>query len=289
MTADFVAPGAVISPAAHEMVPSVYRIERVHRETADIFTWNLRPANGDGPFQFAPGQFNMLYAFGTGEVPVSISGDPTKPDTLVHTIRAVGPVTRIMERLERGDTIGVRGPYGSRWPVEESAGADIVFVSGGIGLAPLRPALYQVLASRRNYGKVVLLYGTRTPSDILFRSEVEEWRSRFDLQVLVTVDRGDRDWMGEVGVVTRLLNQAQFDAGSAVAMVCGPEIMMRFTIGGLRDRGVPPDAIYVSLERSMKCGIGLCGHCQLGPTFICKDGPVFRYDSAQPLLAIREL
>lgn len=282
-------PGATISPPVHEMVPSMYRIERVHRETEDIFTWNLGPANGDGPFHFAPGQFNMLYAFGTGEVPISISGDPTKPDTLVHTIRAVGPVTKMMERLERGDTIGVRGPYGSHWPVEESAGADIVFVCGGVGLAPLRPALYQVLAGRRNYGKVVLLYGTRTPSDILFRNEVEEWRSRFDLQVLVTVDRGEPDWMGEVGVVTRLLHQAQFDPGSAVAMVCGPEIMMRFTITGLRDRGMPPEAIYVSLERSMKCGIGLCGHCQLGPTFICKDGPVFRYDVAKPLLAIREL
>ena len=280
------APAAVASP----MLPSPYRIEKLRRETDDVFTWTLRPADKGGDARpFAPGQFNMLYAFGCGEVPISISGDPTKPESIIHTIRAVGPVTRAMEKFQRGDIVGLRGPYGSHWPVEESAGADIVILAGGIGLAPLRPALYQVLADRRNYGKVVVLYGARTPAELLFRSEVEEWRSRFDLQVEVTVDRGDRDWMGNVGVVTRLLGQAQFDASSAVALVCGPEIMMRFAIAELLDRGLPADSVYVSLERSMKCGIGLCGHCQLGPTFICKNGPVYRYDLAKPLLAVREL
>lgn len=299
MTADVVPPPvaespekagmtSVPAPDAH-MLPAVYRIEKVRRETADIFTWNLHAVEGDTDFHFSPGQFNMLYTFGAGEVPISISGDPNVHDTLTHTIRAVGPVTRIMERLDRGDTIGVRGPFGSHWPVDESSGADILIIAGGIGLAPLRPALYQVLATRRNFGKVVVLYGTRTPPDMLFRAEIEEWRSRFDLQVLVTVDRGDLDWMGSVGVVTRLIPQAQFDPGSAVAMICGPEIMMRFTVTELRDRGVPSDHIFVSLERNMKCGIGLCGHCQLGPTFLCKDGPVFRYDMASPLLAVREL
>ena len=276
-------------PAAEDMVPSLYRIAKVDRETADIFTWRLRPANGEGPFHFAAGQFNMLYAFGAGEVPISISGDPARPETLVHTIRAVGPVTRVMQKLQRDDMVGVRGPYGSHWPVEESAGADILLVAGGIGLAPLRPALYQILATRRNFGKVALLYGTRTPADILFRTQVEEWRSRFDLQVFVTVDRGDAEWMGEVGVVTRLLNQVQFDPANAVAMICGPEIMMRFTIAELKDRGMPADRLFISLERNMKCGIGICGHCQLGPTFICKNGPVYRYHAAKPLFGVREL
>ena len=285
MTAPVVHP----PPAAHPMLPSPYRIEKVRRETSDIFTWNLRPQEGREGFPFAPGQFNMLYAFGSGEVPVSISGDPTDPDTLVHTIRAVGPVTKAMERLARGDALGVRGPFGSQWPVAQAEGSDVLLIAGGIGLAPLRPALYHILAARRSYGKVILLYGTRTPSDMLFRAELEEWRARFDLQVLVTVDRGDQDWMGTVGVVTRLIARSQFDPDSTVAMVCGPDVMIRFTVTELLDRGLPVTNIYLSTERNMKCAVGFCGHCQFGPTFVCKDGPVYRYDAVSSWLAIREL
>ncbi|HLJ47330.1 MAG TPA: FAD/NAD(P)-binding protein [Bryobacteraceae bacterium] len=282
-------PSTAALVTAHPMLPEIWRIANVRRDTSDTFTLQFNTAEHAGGFEFAPGQFNMLYAFGCGEVPISISGDPTKPNTLIHTIREVGPVTKALGALKRGDTIGVRGPYGTHWPVVESAGSDIVLVAGGIGLAPLRPALYQVLANRRDYGQVVLLYGTRTPADILFLKEVEEWRARFDLQVLVTVDRGDQDWLGTVGVVTRLIPLAQFDAGNAVAMVCGPEVMMRFTVNELVDRGMSKDQIYISMERNMKCGIGLCGHCQFGSSFICKDGPVFRYDAIGPLLPIREL
>jgi NAD(P)H-flavin reductase len=231
----------------------------------------------------------MIYAFGVGEVPISISGDPVKNTALVHTIREVGAVTRAMRNLKPSHGLGVRGPYGSGWPVAEARGADVVIVAGGIGLAPLRPALYHLIAERQHYGRVVLLYGTRTPDDILFRRELQQWNSRFDLEVLVTVDRAVGDWRGNVGVVTSLIPRAPFDPESTVAMVCGPEIMMRFTVQELQRRGVAPESIYLSMERNMKCAVGFCGHCQFGPTFICKDGPIFRYDRLQPLLAIREI
>jgi len=271
------------------MAPRPYSVQRVVKETSDTFTLELRPEGGTPAMNFAPGQFNMIYAFGVGEVPISISGDPGKPGTLVHTTREVGAVTRAMRNLEPSDWVGLRGPFGVGWPVAEARGADVVIVAGGIGLAPLRPALYQLLAARNYYGKVVLLYGTRTPADILFRRELQRWHSRFDLEVHVTVDRAMGNWKGNVGVVTTLIPHAPFDPHSTIAMVCGPEVMMRFTVQELEKRGVAPENTYLSMERNMKCAIGLCGHCQFGPTFICKDGPVFRYDRVQPLLAVREI
>jgi NAD(P)H-flavin reductase len=182
-----------------------------------------------------------------------------------------------MYQLKRGDQIGVRGPYGSHWPLTAAAGNDVVLVAGGLGLAPLRPALYQLLAHREQYGKVVLLYGTRTPADMLYRHELGHWRARFDVEVLITVDRAIRQWRGEVGVVTRLIPRAPFDPRNTIALVCGPEVMMRHAVLELQRRGVAAERIYLSLERNMKCAIGLCGHCQLGPVFVCKDGPVFCY------------
>jgi len=273
----------------HPMLPHPYRVQRVRRETPDTFTLALEPESGRRELAFAPGQFNMLYAFGVGEVPISISGDPAKPAVLVHTTREVGTVTRAMRKLKPLDSLGVRGPFGTRWPVTPARGADVVIVAGGIGLAPLRPALYQILAARKHYGKVVLLYGTRTPADILFRRELQQWHSRFDLEVHVTVDRAMSNWRGNVGVVTSLVARAPFDPYSTLAMVCGPEIMMRFTVQELERRNVAVENIYLSMERNMKCAVGWCGHCQFGPTFICKDGPVFRYDRIQALLAIREI
>jgi NAD(P)H-flavin reductase len=270
------------------MVPRRHELTRLRRETRDTFTLELAPV--DGPtMAFSAGQFNMLYAFGIGEVPISISGDPSRPDPLIHTVRAVGAVTRAICSLRRGAELGVRGPYGSCWPVEESAGSDVIIVAGGIGLAPVRPALYQILARRRKFGSVALLYGTRTPKDILYLRELREWRGRFDLQVEVSVDHAAGEPFEHIGVVTRLIPGAHCDPDETVAFVCGPEIMMRFTVVDLLELGVAAENIYVSLERNMQCGIGLCGHCQCGPTFVCKDGPVVRYSEIEPFFRIREI
>jgi NAD(P)H-flavin reductase len=264
-------------------------VQRLKQETDDTFTLNLVPANGANKFVFAPGQFNMLYVFGVGEVPISISGDPNAPQTLVHTTREVGAVTRAMRKLKRGDTLGVRGPFGTPWPIDQAVGSDIVIITGGIGLAPLRPALYRLMSERAKYGNIVLLYGARTPEDILYESELREWRSQFDLEVYVTVDRATGGWRGNVGVVTTLIPKAPFDPHSTMALVCGPEVMMRFAIQDLFKRGVQTENTFVSLERNMKCGIGFCGHCQFGPHFVCKDGPVFPYDTIQSFFEIREV
>jgi len=271
------------------MAPSPFRIQRVVKETYDTYTLELDPANGADGLSFAPGQFNMVYVSGVGEVPISISGDPDKPRTLVHTVRSVGTVTQKMCAGGRGRVVGVRGPFGTSWPVEQAIGSDVVIVCGGIGLAPLRPAVYHVMANREKYGRVALLYGARTPEDLLYKLELPQWRAHFDLQVEVTVDAASDGWRGNVGVVTTLIPPARFDPENTVAMVCGPEVMMRFTLLELERRGVPAENTYISMERNMKCAVGFCGHCQFGPTFICKDGPVFRYDQIQPFFATREI
>jgi len=273
---------------ADPFVPLPYRVGRVRRETRDITTLELTPVAGDRP-DFQPGQFNMLYVFGVGEVAISVSGDPAVDGGYIHTVRDVGAVSGAIAKLHAGATVGVRGPYGTPWPVEAADGGDVVFVAGGLGLAPLRPAIYHVLRRRDRYGRVVLLYGTRSPADILFRQELERWRRRLDLEVLVTVDRADAGWRGDVGVVPRLIGRAGFDPHGTVGMVCGPEVMMRFTATALHDAGVANDHIYVSMERNMKCAIGLCGHCQFGPDFVCKDGPVMRYDRIADILTVREI
>jgi NAD(P)H-flavin reductase len=271
------------------MAPTLLKVKKIRKETYDTFTLELSSPNGDKPWQFAPGQFNMLYMFGLGESAISICGDPTKPDPLIHTARAVGTVTKAMSKLKAGDLIGVRGPFGSSWPVDAAVGSDVVIVCGGIGLPPLRPVIYQIISQRRKYGKVVLLYGARTPEDLLYMKEVETWRARHGIDVAITVDRATGSWKGNVGVVTTLIPRAKFDLQNSIAMVCGPEIMIRFVTMDLQKQGIGPDRIYVSMERSMKCGIGVCGHCQFGPTFVCKDGPVFRYDQVKDLMGKREI
>lgn len=271
------------------MLPQLYQVQRVRREIPDTFTLELEPANGSGIPPFATGQFNMLYVFGVGEVPISISGDPAKGKPLVHTTRAVGTVTKAMRQLKPGDVIGVRGPFGSHWPIELAQGKDVVIVAGGIGLAPLRSAMYQITAQREQYGKVALLYGARTPADILYRRELEHWRGRFDLEVSITVDNATGAWYGSVGVVTKLVPRASFDPLKTVALVCGPEVMMRFTVAEFEKRGVAAEHIYISMERNMKCAIGFCGHCQYGPHFVCKNGPVFQYSQVQRLFTKREI
>ncbi|MBM4175481.1 MAG: Ni/Fe hydrogenase subunit gamma [Ignavibacteria bacterium] len=270
------------------MIPHPYKIQRVIKETHDTFTLELKSIEKNGTFSFAPGQFNMLYIAGIGEVPISISGNPTKNGSLIHTTRAVGTVTKEMAKLKRSDVIGIRGPFGTNWPVKEAEGNDVLLVAGGIGLAPLRPVIYHILSKREYFGKIILLYGTRTPQDILFRKELEKLKSRLDIDIYVTVDRATRAWNGNVGVVTRLIPRAPFDPINTIAMICGPEIMMRYTITEISRRGIASENIYVSVERNMKCGIGLCGHCLYGTEFICKDGPVFRYDQIQNIFGKRE-
>lgn len=274
--------------AADPMVPRIARICRRRRDGPQVWTLEIEPEAGSGT-AFAPGQFNMLTAFGVGEVPISLSGDPAEPGRLVHTIRAVGPVSAALAQLGPGAAVGLRGPFGTGWPIDDAAGRDVVVVAGGLGLAPLRPALYRLFAERARYGQIILLYGTRSPQEILFRRELERWRRRLDIDIEVTVDHAVGDWHGHVGVVTALIPRAAFDPLHAISLVCGPEVMMRFAIAALREAGIADDAIYLSLERNMKCAIGFCGHCQFGPVFVCRDGPVFRHDRIGGLLGVKEI
>ena len=270
------------------MAPRIAHVRRRRRDGPQVWTLDIETKEIDGA-GFAPGQFNMLTAFGVGEAPISLSGDPTEPGRLRHTVRAVGPVSTALARLGPGEVVGIRGPFGVGWPMAEALGRDVVVVAGGLGLAPLRPALYRLIAERERYGQVILLYGTRSPDDILFRREIESWRRRLDIDIEVAVDHARRDWHGHVGVVTTLIPRAALDPLHAIALVCGPEIMMRFAIAALRDAGIADEAIYLSMERNMKCAVGFCGHCQFGPVFVCRDGPVFRYDRLRGLIGLREI
>jgi NAD(P)H-flavin reductase len=277
-------------PAAREdaLLPARFRVADRRQETRDTWTLTL-DATGEPLERFQPGQFAMLYAFGSGEVPISISGDLTGDGPLVHTVRAVGAVSRSICSLRAGDTVGARGPYGTSWPLAEAKGRDVVLVAGGIGLAPLRPVIYELVANRERYGNVSILYGGRSPAELLYVDELERWGGRFDIDVDVAVDTAQAGWRGRVGVVTTLIPRATFDPQGAVVMICGPEVMMRFAGAALADAGVPDSAIWLSLERSMKCAVGFCGHCQLGPLFVCKDGPVFRRSEVARWMEIREL
>ncbi|MBL8292253.1 MAG: FAD/NAD(P)-binding protein [Bryobacterales bacterium] len=272
------------------MVPAAHQVESVVRETKDTFTLGLKPEDGGIRAGFAPGQFSMLYVFGVGELPISISGDPEEPRRLVYTVRSVGPATKALVSSQPGDTVGVRGPFGTSWPLEAARGRDVLIVAGGIGLAPLRPVIYHVLRHRDDYVRLIVLYGARSPGDRLFRKELEAWNRLPDTHVLSTVDYGGATWRGRVGVVTTLFRYVRLHPDRTVAMICGPEIMMRYVIGELENnRGVPASNIYLSMERNMKCAVGFCGHCQFGPHFICKDGPVFPYDRLRNLMGQHEL
>ena len=266
------------------MVPQPYLVGEVARETPDTFTLTLKPENQDNGGLFHPGQFSMLWVFGVGELPISISGDPASHDRLVYTVRSVGQATHALVSQPVGTSVGVRGPYGAGWPAEAARGRDVIIVAGGIGLAPLRPLIYHVLCNRREYGRLVVLYGARSPRDLLYRKELASWARNHETQVLVTVDYGGLGWRGRVGVVTTLFKYARLQPARSVATVCGPEIMMRFVARELETQGLARDDIYLSMERNMKCGVGLCGHCQYEKHFVCKDGPVFRYEQIRPLL-----
>ncbi|MBI3309438.1 MAG: FAD/NAD(P)-binding protein [Candidatus Melainabacteria bacterium] len=268
------------------MLPKTFQVHKVTKETYDTYTVELLNKDSKTNFIFKPGQFNMIYVFGVGEVPISISSSPKEVSYITHTTRSVGVVTNAINALHAGDIVGIRGPFGSNWPLEKAIGKDVIVVAGGIGLAPLRPVIYHLLSNRDKYKKVTILYGTRTPLDILYKNELEKWKS---MDIYITVDRTDDKWNGNIGVVTTLIPQVAFDPKNTVAMLCGPEIMMRFTIQALQSKGISDKDIYISMERNMKCAIGFCGHCQFGPAFICKDGPVFCFEQVKSLFSKREI
>ncbi|HXY52084.1 MAG TPA: FAD/NAD(P)-binding protein [Terriglobales bacterium] len=271
------------------MLPHLYRVTDVGKETPDTFTLTLKSTGRPNGSTFQPGQFSMLWVFGVGELPISISGDATEQDRLVYTVRSVGQATHALVSRRVGESVGVRGPLGTGWPKALARGRDVIVVAGGIGLAPLRPMIYEVLRHREDYGRLVVLYGARSPRDLLYRKELAAWARQGETQVLTTVDYGGLGWRGHVGVVTTLFKYARLQPERSLAMVCGPEIMMRFVTQELENQGLSRDRIYLSVERNMKCGVGFCGHCQYGPHFICKDGPVFSYLRIRPLLEKYEL
>jgi NAD(P)H-flavin reductase len=273
------APSAV--PAG---IPSPYRVVSVRPESHDTATLVVEPAGPALP-PFAPGQFAMVYAFGVGDIPLSVSA--LDGDRLTHTVRTVGAVSAALHALEPGARVGLRGPFGTGWDLPAAAGRDLLVVAGGIGLAPLRPLVRAALTARREYGRIGVLIGARTPRDLLYTAEIRAWRSA--ARVLTTVDRPDGLWKGEVGVVTTLLDRSGLRPGNTAAFLCGPEPMIRATAGELTHRGVDPAHVAVSLERTMHCGTGHCGHCQLGPLLLCRDGPVVDWATARPLLTVREL
>jgi NAD(P)H-flavin reductase len=277
---------AATAPGADPMLPRAFLVRERRQDTRDTATYVLEPRDGV-PLAFSPGQFTMLGLMGVGEVPISISGDPASP-LLVHTVRDIGGTTHVLLQARVGDVLEVRGPYGTGWAVEDGRDGDVLVVAGGIGLAPLRPALLAALAARASYRRVTLLYGARSPADRLYPDETDEWRG-LGIDVECIVDHGTPDWPGRVGLVTTLLPGAVVDPASTLALVCGPEVMIRHVARSLVDLGVAPDRIRVSMERNMKCGVGLCGHCQLRELFVCTDGPVLPYSVAAPLLAMREV
>ena len=287
MTVDQAAPGLGSPPDPQLPVP--YRVVSAEHETRDSVSLRLEPVGAAVP-AFEPGQFTMLYRAGVGEIAISVSGDPTASDgSLTQTIRDVGAVSRALALSQLGDMIGVRGPFGHGWGLDQAAGRDLVIVAGGVGLAPLRPVLLGALARRSNYGRIVLVAGARGPEEFLYRQQLATWASEPGLEVRLTVDQPATGWGGPVGFVTEPLSALEIDAARTIAFVCGPEPMMRFSANVLLGKQVAASNIRISLERNMQCGIGLCGHCQLGPLLVCRDGPVVDYQRARTLLTVREL
>jgi len=272
---------AAVSSTAPSMLPLPATIRAIRPEAADISTLFF-DAPGLVEHGFIPGQFNMIHLPGFGEVAISISSDPAKLETVGHTIRHAGAVTRAIGNLRVGDQVGLRGPYGNGWPMQEAHGKDLLIVAGGIGLAPLRPVLLEVVANRKQFGRVILLYGGRTPGDLLYGYEFPAWREA-GIEIHVSVDRADDNWTGSVGVIPMTFYQIRIEHRKTMLFTCGPEIMMRFVIFEALARRIAKDAIYISMERNMKCGYGICGHCQIGPLFICKQGPILKYAAVEPI------
>ncbi len=275
------------------MTPYAFQPARVtgrRVETESIYTVTLELVDPEARrgYRFRAGQFNMLYAFGVGEVPISIVSDPDEPHVLEHTIRLAGRITGVMTRWKIGDVVGVRGPYGNGWPVEAAIGRDIVIVTGGLGCAPVVGVINYVFRRRDQYGDVHIIHGVKRPNDLLYRDRFDAWRRAPRTKVYLTTDRPDKSWHYRVGVVTDLFDELDV-ASSAIVMMCGPEVMMRYAARALQDKGIGDDAIYLSMERRMECGVGLCGHCQYREYFVCKDGPIFSYRTVKSLFGVSSL
>jgi NAD(P)H-flavin reductase len=261
---------------------------RVETEGIYTFTLELIDAGARGRYHFRAGQFNMLYAFGVGEVPISIVSDPDEPHALEHTIRLAGRVTTVMTRWKVGDVVGVRGPYGNGWPVETAVGRDVVIVTGGLGCAPVAGVINYIFRRREQYGHLHIVHGVKRPNDLLYRERFDAWRRAPRTTVYLTADHPDKSWHYRIGVVTDLFDELQV-APSAVVMMCGPEVMMRYAGRALEDKGISDDAIYLSMERRMECAIGLCGHCQYREHFVCTEGPIFSYRTVKGLFGVATL
>ena len=272
---------------ANAMIPRAFEVVAKRRETHDVTTLMVEPADGRSCFGFVPAQIGMIGIPGVGEVPISFSNHPDSSRCLSVTIRAAGAITTAITSAEVGAVISVRGPYGTAWPIEETVGRDVLFVAGGLGLAPLRSAIFAVAESSAR-GSVGIVYGARTQHDMLFRGDLEIWNELDDVRVHLTVDEGDDGWEGEIGLVTGLFDQALDRLTNPLAIMCGPDVMLVNACRDLNERGILSTDIWVTMERNMKCGIGLCGHCQFGPLFVCKDGPVFRYDQVSELYSVKE-
>ncbi|OBG60499.1 oxidoreductase [Mycobacterium sp. E2989] len=271
------------------MAPNPYRVRSRIVESPDSATLCLEPL-GQVLRAPQPGEFMMLYAFGVGEAAISISGDPTVTDgSITHTIRAVGAVSRALHDAQPGSIIGVRGPFGTTWGLAEAEGRDLVMVAGGVGLCPLRPAILGALAERSRYGKLTLVVGARSQADLVFAAQLEKWAHDPQIDLHLIVDAKTPGWHGEVGMVTEPLGRLALEPDRTTAFLCGPEPMLRFGAETLLAKGIAPQDIRVSLERNMQCGVGICGHCQLGPLLVCRDGPVVGFDVAGPLLRVKEL
>lgn len=280
---DPVAAARALTPEPADIVD-----KRSYGPEIHVYDLRLRDRAARPRFDFLPGQFNMVTAPGVGEVAISVSSDPEDED-LAHTVRIVGRVTRVMDHLQVGDVLGLRGPYGNGWPLLEARWKDVLVVTGGLGCAPVTGAIDYMFRRRESYGRITILHGVKKPTDLVHREYFELWRRMPDTQVLLTTDQPDRSWRDRTGVVTELFEEVEIDPARTVVLMCGPEVMMRYAIQTLLRRGVAPDRIHLSLERNMKCAVGLCGHCQLGPEFLCKDGPIFPYHRIRRFFGIHGL
>ncbi|MBI5782761.1 MAG: FAD/NAD(P)-binding protein [Gammaproteobacteria bacterium] len=277
------------TPHSALRIPSEIEVVERVQESPTIFTLRLRftdPAQ-HADFRFEPGQFNMLYLYGVGEVAISIVSDPEDEMLFDHTIRVVGRVTRGLAQLKAGDRLGVRGPYGRGWPLKQAKNRDVMIITGGLGCAPVVSVINYVIRRRDQFRRLAIMQGVKHSDDLIWRKQYAHWGKQPDTQVLVAANEGATLWPWHVGNVTELFDRVEFDAARAIVMMCGPEGMMEAAMRQLLHRGVEPDNVYLSMERSMNCAVGLCGHCQYGGKYVCKDGPVFRYSDVKPLFGIR--